>query len=194
MQLNQDKIADSSQIVSFSKQFALRHVFRAGAIVWCKYKGKDYYVVFKSITRPNRGTQLPGGRIERNENFAETIIREVREETGLECRIICPLGLVYFENPADNYSNMQFYYIVRPVYPLDVFKKWKYTDKDVTKQELEVWCVPTDKDPSYLAAGQDQVVNMFTKWLQEHKKTDSPKHGGRNSKGQEAAVEVEVEE
>jgi 8-oxo-dGTP pyrophosphatase MutT (NUDIX family) len=173
MQSVTEKRSDPAGVISFSKQFALRHVFRAGAIVWCKYKGKDYYIVFKSLTRPNRGVQLPGGRIERNENFAETILREVKEETGLECRIICPLGLVYFENPADNYSNMQFYYIVRPVYPVDVFKKWKYIDKDLTKQELEIWCVPTDRDSAFLAAGQDQVVEMFKKWLKEHKKVDN---------------------
>ena len=155
---------------SFNKQFALRHVFRAGAIIWTKHRGKDYYVVFRSLTRPNRGIQLPGGRIERNENFAETIIREVKEETGLETRIICPLGFIYFENPADNYSNMQFYYIVRPTNALDVFSKWKFIDKDMTKQELEIWSVPMDKDPPFLAAGQDQVVKMFKKWLKDHKK------------------------
>lgn len=155
---------------SFNKQFALRHVFRAGAIIWSKHKGKDYYVVFRSLTRPNRGIQLPGGRIERNENFAETIIREVKEETGLETRIICPLGFVYFENPEDNYSKMEFYYIVRPTTTLDVFKKWKCVDKDMTKQDLEVWLVDIDKDPSFLAAGQDEVVKMFIKWLADHKK------------------------
>lgn len=155
---------------SFNKQFALRHVFRAGAVVWCKHKGKDYYVVFKSLTRPNRGIQLPGGRIERNENFAETIVREVFEETGLETRIVCPLGFIYFENPEDSYSNMQFYYIVRPVNVLDVFKKWTFIDKDMTKQELEVWLVEMSKDPSFLSAGQDQVIRMFDKWLKDHKK------------------------
>ena len=46
---------------SLSKKFSLRHVFRVGAIVWCKYRGQDYYVVIKSFTRPNRGTQIPGG-------------------------------------------------------------------------------------------------------------------------------------
>lgn len=163
---------DRTEAYSFNKQFALRHVFRAGAVIWCKHRGKDYYVVFKSITRPNRGIQLPGGRIERSENFAQTILREVQEETGLECRIICPLGFIYFENPVDNYSNMQFYYIVRPIFPVDVFKKWKYIDKDMTKQELEIWLVPNDKDPEFLAAGQDQVIKMFNKWLEDHKKPE----------------------
>jgi 8-oxo-dGTP pyrophosphatase MutT (NUDIX family) len=163
---------NSNLAISFTKQFALRHVFRAGAVIWCKYKGKDYYVVFKSLTRPNRGVQLPGGRVERTENVAETILREVKEETGLDVRIICPLGFVYFENPADNYSNMQVYYIVRPVFQVDVFRKWKHTDSDITKQDLECWCVQADKNPSYLAAGQDKVIQMFQKWLVDHKKPE----------------------
>lgn len=161
---------DPQPTLAISHQFSLRHVFRGGAIIWCKHKGKDYYMVFRSITRPSRGIQLPGGRIERNENAAEAIVREVREETGVETRIICPLGLVYFENPADNYSNLQIYYIVRPVFPMDVFKKWIHIDGDLSKQQLECWCAPVDKSADFLAIGQDKVVDMFKKWLADHKK------------------------
>jgi 8-oxo-dGTP pyrophosphatase MutT (NUDIX family) len=155
---------------SLSRKFSLRHVFRVGAIVWCKYRGQDYYVVLKSFTRPNRGTQIPGGRIERDENPATSVIREVQEETGVDTRIICPLGLIFFENPEDNYSNLQLYYIVRPLYPIDVFKKWRVTDQDQTQQELECWCVSTQYPTDYLAVGQGQVVDMFKDWLEEHKK------------------------
>lgn len=164
---------DLSQIYTFSRQFSLRHFFRAGAVVWCKHRGKDYYVVFKSLSRPTRGIQLPGGRVERDENIAEAIVREVQEETGLQTRIICPLGLIYFENPGDNYSNLQVYYIVRSIFPVDVFKKWHHTDTDVSKQEIECWCVPVDKPADYLAIGQGQVVDMFKKWLVDHKKEPS---------------------
>ncbi len=162
-----DNLQSSSAI---SHQFSLRHVFRGGSVIWCKHKGKDYYVVFRSLTRPSRGIQLPGGRIERNENAAEAIIREVREETGIETRIICPLGFVYFENPLDNYSNLQIYYIVRPVFPMDVFKKWIHIDTDLSKQQLECWAVPVDKSADFLAIGQDKVIDMFRKWLADHKK------------------------
>lgn len=155
---------------SISKKFSLRHVFRVGAVVWCKHRGQDYYVVLKSFTRPNRGTQIPGGRVERDENPAASVIREVLEETGIETRIICPLGLIFFENPEDAYSNLQLYYIVRPLYPIDIYKKWKFTDKDQTQQELECWCVPANHPSDYLAVGQGQVIEMFKKWLVDHKK------------------------
>ncbi|MEI6729201.1 MAG: NUDIX hydrolase [bacterium] len=157
---------------SIQKKFRLKHVFRGGSVIWSKYQGKDYYVVFKSISRPNRGTQLPGGRIERNENPAQAIIRETEEETGIESRIICPLGLIYFENEEDDYSSLQIYYLVRPVFPVNIFKKWKFIDKDHTHQELECWFVPIDKPTDFLAAGQSQVIEMFKKWLQEHRKDE----------------------
>ena len=152
------------------KQFALRHVFRGGAVVWVKSRGKDFYIVFKSLTRPNRGIQLPGGRVEKRENLADTIIREVYEETGIQCRIICPLGYIYFENPKDDYSNMQTYYIVKPLFPIDINKKWRHVDKDTSRQTLEVWCVDATQDPSFLSVGQDSVVHMFRQWLEDHKK------------------------
>ncbi len=34
---------------------------------------------------------LPGGWVERRENPADTIVREVLEETGLRVRVVCPL-------------------------------------------------------------------------------------------------------
>jgi 8-oxo-dGTP pyrophosphatase MutT (NUDIX family) len=167
---------------AINKKFKLKHVFRGGAVVWTKYNGQDYYSVFRSKSRPNRGVQIPGGRIERNENPAEGIIREVYEETGIETKIICPLGMIYFENPDDNYSSLQIYYLVRPTKHFDVRSKWQFTDKDNTHQELECWFEPIDKDPEFLSAGQSEVIYMFRQWLDEHKKdansnSDSTKSG-----------------
>ena len=165
---------------TYARKFLLRHAFRGGAVVWTKHKGKDYYVVFKSLSRPNRGIQLPGGRMERTENIAQTIIREVYEESGLKTRIVCPLGIIYFENPPDNYSKLETYYIVRTEEPLDVTKKWNFIDRDQTGQRLECWCVPVSMDTSFLSAGQDRVITMFRQWLKEHKR---PRKSGKSFSG-----------
>ena len=155
-----------------SKKFSVKHSFRAGAVIWVKDRksGGDYYVVLKSHSRPAKGIQLPGGRVEKLENAADAVVREVKEETGLDTRILCPLGLIYINNPAKNYSRLETYYIVRPTKPLDINKRWRHIDKDRSKQRMEIWSVPINFDTRYLTPGQDLAVDMFVSWLAEHSK------------------------
>jgi ADP-ribose pyrophosphatase YjhB (NUDIX family) len=163
---------DTSQQTLIAKKFSLRHSYRAGAIVWTKDQktNADHYMVFKSLSRPMRGIQLPGGRVERMENIADTVVREVKEETGVSTKIVCPLGIIYLNNPSKNYSRVEIYYIVRPLTQLDVKRRWKHIDKDKFAQHLECWFVPVEKTPVEIAPGQDQMLTMFRQWLKEHKK------------------------
>lgn len=154
---------------TYAKRYSRKHIFRAGAIVWIKHEGKDYYLVFRSYSRPNRGVQVPGGRIERYENIAQTVIREIKEETGLSTKIVCPLGFAYFEDPDRQGSNLQIYYILRPTKKIQFDKKWIHIDKDNSKQKLECWFEPIEKDADFLSVGHDKVVEMFRDWLEEHK-------------------------
>jgi 8-oxo-dGTP pyrophosphatase MutT (NUDIX family) len=168
-----------SGAVTYVKRYSLKHVFRAGAIIWAKHLGRDYYLVFRSLSRPNRGVQVPGGRIERYENIAQTVVREILEETGVDTKILCPLGFAYFEDLYRKTSNHQIYYIVRPVGKIDVTKRWFFTDKDKTKQQLECWWVPVEGDTSFLSVGHDKIVEMFRDWLVEHLP-----HKPRNEEGE----------
>jgi 8-oxo-dGTP pyrophosphatase MutT (NUDIX family) len=163
---------DISQQTVIAKKFSLRHSFRAGAIVWTKDRNTntDHYLVFKSYSRPARGVQLPGGRVEKLENVAEAVVREVEEETGVQTKIVCPLGLIYLNNPGKNYSRVEIYYIVRPINFIDVRRHWHHTDTDKYAQNLECWFVPVDKTPINLASGQEHALSMFRQWLKDHRK------------------------
>lgn len=185
--LKADLKADNYQIIqknfknnstTISRQFAVRHTYRAGAIVWVKYRGENYYVVFRSLMRPSRGIQLPGGRIERMENVADAVTREVYEEIGIQTRILCPLGYLFTENPTDSFSRMEIYYIVRPIFPIDVFRYWQHQDLDEKRQAvekrqtLECWCVPCSREVDFLSFEQGKAVLMFRDWLSKHKKPE----------------------
>jgi ADP-ribose pyrophosphatase YjhB (NUDIX family) len=152
-------------------QFRRRHVFRAGAVVWTKFRGQDFYLVFRSLNRPYRGIQIPGGRVEKVENTAQAILREIKEETGLDTKIVCPLGYMFFNNEEEDYSNLQIYYIVRPLQTVDVTKSWYHTDQDETRQRIKCWWVSVEEDCSFLSHHQHEVILMFRQWLEEHKKT-----------------------
>jgi|GEM_PF-6156105 len=199
---NQDpEIINPQEIIA--RKFLLKHKFRAGAIVWVKNRkdeDEDYYVVFRSLTRPHRGIQLPGGRVEKLENIAEAVIREVAEEVGIQTKILCPLGLMYLNNDPKNLSRLEIYYIVRPIKPLNVYSKWFHIDWDNSRQRLECSCVSVSEDTAFLADGQGKVVEMFKTWLKEHRPknfnlSQSPKHNipSPSSNSSEDTVINEVE-
>ena len=172
------------------KQFSLKHVFRSGAIVWYKSKGKDYYVVFKSLSRPSRGIQIPGGRVKKFENIGQTVVREVYEEIGLHCKVVCPLGFTFYENKESGYSNLQTFFLVKPIKDVDVEKKWKHIDKDLTRQELECWFVSVNSRESFLPFDQAEIVRMFRKWLKDHKKPLKYKPLQEGSQSSDLPLEV----
>ena len=174
---NLPKILNPSQepakINFIYKKFGKKHIYRAGAVVWVKFRGKDYYCVLRSLSRPARGIQLPGGKIERDESPSLAVIREVEEETGILTKVVAPLGLVYLDRPDGSYSNVQMYYVLKPLYPLNVFEKWRHLDMDKNHQDLECWFVSTDKPLEYLAIGQGGIIEMFQEWLKEQNKEES---------------------
>lgn len=47
---------------------------------------------------------LPGGRIEPGETPAAAVVREVGEETGLACRVVCALGVVPVAGEGFSYA------------------------------------------------------------------------------------------
>jgi len=62
----------------------------------------DMILLIKRETVPFRGYwALPGGRSERGETVEQTIIREVKEETGLEVEVLRKIGEYHEEGIQD---------------------------------------------------------------------------------------------
>lgn len=58
-----------------------KHQVTAGAVI---YNDQNQIVL---IRNPKRGWELPGGHIEEKENIKNALIREIKEETGLDIEI-----------------------------------------------------------------------------------------------------------
>ncbi len=67
---------------------------------------------------------LPRGRVEENENMEETVIREVREETGISPKIIRKIGVInytYYSPYEKVVYNKEVHF-----YLLKIYKQFKF--------------------------------------------------------------------
>ena len=57
--------------------------------------------------------ETPGGGIKENETLEEALLREIKEETGIDCDIISPIGFVDDYYNAIYRHNMNYYYLCK---------------------------------------------------------------------------------
>lgn len=75
-------------------------------------------LLVKRLTVPFKGYwALPGGRVDAGETIEEAVVREVKEETGLDVEIVRKVG-EYHENGVQGGIKYDYYtacFLVRPV-------------------------------------------------------------------------------
>lgn len=75
-------------------------------------RGQVLTVVEKYSFRPNF-VKLPGGAVDRGENLSVAAVREVREETGIDCEFDCLIGFRHLLHFRFNGADLYFLAIAR---------------------------------------------------------------------------------
>lgn len=130
-----------------------------------KYTGKtataiipfpqDKILLIKRNTRPFVGYwALPGGRVDSGETVEQTIVRECKEETGLDIAIVRKIG-EYVEKGVKDYVDYEYYptcFLVRVV------------GGEVKKQESEIQDIQLfslKELPEPLAFEHDKMIKDY---------------------------------
>jgi len=132
-----------------------------------RYTGKTstaiipYYenkiLLIKRNTKPFKGYwALPGGRMDPGETIEQTIVREVKEETGLDVAIMRKIG-EYVEKGVKDEVEYEYYptcFLVKPV-----AGELKKQDSEI----LEIKLFSLNELPAPLAFEHDQMVRDYLK-------------------------------
>ena len=74
----------------------------------CLVKRGDELLLQNRIKKDWRGYTLPGGHIEPGESFVDAVIREMKEETGLDIKNPKLCGIKQFPTPGGRYIVLLF--------------------------------------------------------------------------------------
>lgn len=134
------------------RSYPARPVVGVGAVVW---KG-DLVLLARRGHPPKQGSwTLPGGAQHVGETVAETAVREIREETGLEIELLDVVAVVdLIERDAD--GQVAYHYTV-----IDMLAEWKAGDAVAADDaDAVAWVHPDDLDGYLLSGDAVRVIRM----------------------------------
>lgn len=111
--------------------------------------GQGSVVMLEKVNSSYQGATFPGGHIERNETFSESVIREVREETGL-----------IIENPK--LCGIYHWFIDSVHQMVYIYHAERYTGELSSSEEGQVcWISEKEFLEKDLAPGMEAVVKLI---------------------------------
>jgi 8-oxo-dGTP pyrophosphatase MutT (NUDIX family) len=144
-----------------NKEISKKVVSAGGVVLW-KHDNDIFVCIVK---RRNKGVWiLPRGRIEKNEHMEETVIREIKEETGIEATIIKKIGIIsysfYSSKDKVTYNKVVHFYLLR----LDKQENF------VPNQEIEekLW-VPLNKAKEILSyEAEKNIIDKVIEFIHKN--------------------------
>ncbi|GBE02061.1 putative mutator protein MutT4 [bacterium BMS3Abin08] len=151
---------------------SLKRQTSAGGIIF-KNEGEESSVALVAV-RAGAVWTLPKGLIEKGEKPEETAVREVREETGLEARIVDFLGSVsywyFMRNENTKYRKTVYYYLME-------LQDGAPEDHDREVDEV-AWFSVGDALKVLTYRGDIEIMGRAKDILRDARKSGSPAKGG----------------
>ena len=79
---------------------------------------------------------IPGGGVDPDEDLITAIKREVLEETGYKCDIICDIGTTFENRAQHNFTQKRHYYIARVIGEKG---ELQLTDEEISEEITVCW-------------------------------------------------------
>ena len=84
----------------------MHHTENVELTVLCLLQDGDRILLQNRIKKDWKGYTLPGGPVESGESFVDAVIREMKEETGLEVTNLEPRGNIEWNEFGDNIRHL----------------------------------------------------------------------------------------
>jgi 8-oxo-dGTP pyrophosphatase MutT (NUDIX family) len=131
---------------------------------------EDRLLIFSHPLAPEAGLQVPAGSMHDGESPEDAVLREAREETGLEqLRIVRFLGDVMFDCTPfwrDEIHHRHFFHLACGETPPERWRQYELDPSDGSEPPLfELWWVPLPGGVPELIAGHGAMLPELNRTL-----------------------------